>query len=105
MSSFTSKPLRFLNEQYAEPKIFYDNAGFTFGIGVRYFVLSNFNFKQGTEKEKISEYKSIGPLAEINYEVSDSISFKTYGWYEFINTENNMNRELANFNLKLMYHL
>ena len=97
--------MRFINEQYAEPKIFYDIYGFSFGIGIRYFLLSNFNIKNGTEKQKITEYKSIGPLAEISYEISDSMVFKTYGWYEFINTETNAKRQLANFNLKLMYRL
>ena len=104
-SSFSSKPLRYLNERYAEPKIYYDFSGLSFGIGIRYFVLSNFNIINGTQKEKVSEYQSIGPIAEINYTLSNSISFRTYGWYEFINSENGITREQANFNLKLLFRL
>ena len=102
-SNFTNKPQRFLNEQYAEPKLFYNLFGFNFGIGIRYFSLSTFNIIDGTEKQKVSEYVSIGPLSEINYDITEKILFKTYGWYEFIGTENNAKRELANFNLVLTY--
>lgn len=102
-SSFTNKPQRYLNEQYAEPKLFYNLFGFNFGAGIRYFSLSTFNIIDGTQKNKVSEYVSIGPLSEINYDITEKILFKTYGWYEFIKTENNTKRELANFNLVLTY--
>ncbi len=104
-SNFSSKPLRFLDERFIEPKLFYDYAQLSFGIGLRYFSLSSFNIKNGKLKDKVSDYISIGPLSEITYEISDSISFKTYGWYEFITTTDNVKREMANFNLKLLYKL
>lgn len=103
-SSFTSKPQRFLNEVYLEPKFYFDNKSFVFGIGVRYFNLSTFNILNGTEKQKISEYKSIGPVSEVTIELTDSLSFRTYGWYEFIESDNN-HREMVTFNLKLNYKL
>lgn len=104
-SNFTGKPLRYLDEKYAEPKLIFEHSGLTFGIGIRYFSLSTFTIRDGTQKEKISDYISIGPLSEISYTVSDSITFQTYGWYEFITSESNTKRELANFNLKLLYRL
>lgn len=102
-SSFTNKPLRYLNEQYAAPKIFYDYLGLSFGIGLRYFSLSTFSINNGVEKVKVSEYTSIGPLSELSYVVSDRINLNFYGWYEFITTENNLKREMANFSIKLSY--
>jgi len=104
-TNFSSKPLRFLDERYFEPKMFYDYSQLSLGLGLRYFSLTNFNIKNGKERVKFSDYISVGPLAEINYELSDEITFKTYGWYEFITTENNVKREMANFNLKLLYRL
>ncbi len=103
-SSFTSKPQRFINEVYLEPKFYFDNKSFVFGIGVRYFNLSTFNILNGTVKQKISEYKSIGPVSEVSIELTDSLSFRTYGWYEFIESDNNY-REMVTFNLKLNYRL
>lgn len=103
-SSFKSKPSRYLEELYFEPKIFYNVLGFNFGIGIRYFSLETFNVAKGTEKLKATEYVSLGPVTEISYNLSQSLSFRTYGWYEFIRTENNNRRETANFNLKFLYN-
>ncbi|MDQ7815511.1 MAG: hypothetical protein RDU14_00635 [Melioribacteraceae bacterium] len=102
-TSFTSKPQRFLEELYSEPKFFFDFRGFNFGIGIRYFSLSTYNLLKGTEKQKISEYESIGPVLDININILETLSFRTYGWYEFINTDNSTKREMATFNLKLVY--
>lgn len=103
-SSFSSKPLRYLSEQYIEPKLFFNYYNCSVGSGLRYFSLGTYNFKKGTEKNKLSEYISIGPVLEINCNTSKDFSFKLYGWYEFIKTDNNSKREIANFNLKLLYN-
>lgn len=102
-SNFTSKPLRYLREQYMEPKIFYDYAGLSLGLGIRYFSLLTFTFKKGEDKILDSDYTSIGPLTEVSYSVSDRINLKLYGWYEFIKAENNSNREMANLSIKVNY--
>jgi hypothetical protein len=104
-SNFTSNPVRYLSEQYAEPKIFYDYKELSLGIGIRYFSLSTFNFQNGTEKIKISDYSSIGPLSEISCLVGEKIILKIYGWYEFIKTEDNANREMVNLSMRLSYKL
>lgn len=101
-STFTSKPQRYLNEIYTEPKIFYEVPGVNLGIGVRFFSLTTFNVLNGKEKKKISEYESIGPAGEINIDLAGSLLLKTYGWYEFINADNT-EREMVSFNLKLVY--
>ena len=104
-SSFSSKPLRYLSEQYADPKIYYEFQSLVVGLGVRYFSLGTFNFNNGIEKIKISDYRSIGPLAEISYTAGDRINLKFYGWYEFIKSEDNTNREMANMSIKLNYRI
>lgn len=102
-SNFTSNPVRYLSEQYAEPKIFYDDRSLSLGIGIRYFSLSTFNVQNGSDKIKVSDYTSIGPLSEISYVVGERIILKVYGWYEFIKTEDNSRREMANLSMKLSY--
>ena len=74
------------------------------GPGLRYFSLSTYNFKKGMEKNKLSDYQSIGPVLEINYILSSEVYFRFYGWYEFIMAENYSKREIANFNMKLSYN-
>ncbi|MEW6507044.1 MAG: hypothetical protein AB1432_04780 [Bacteroidota bacterium] len=101
-SSFTSKPQRFINETYLEPKFYYDNKSVILGVGIRYFSLTNYNVVNGTDRQKISEYVSFGPVTEITIELTDSLLFRTSGWYEFIRSDNNT-REMATFNLKLNY--
>ncbi len=102
-SNFTSKPLRYLDERYMEPKIFYDFNSLSLGLGIRYFSLSTFNFSNGIDRVLLSDYKSIGPISEISYKVSNRINFKLYGWYEFIQAEDNSRREMANLSIKLEY--
>ncbi|MCX6173271.1 MAG: hypothetical protein NTZ27_00755 [Ignavibacteriales bacterium] len=104
-SSFSSKPLRYLSEQYADPKIYYEFQSLSIGLGIRYFSLETFNYNKGIEKIKISDYRSIGPLAEISYVVGERINLKIYGWYEFIKSEDNTNREMANMSIKLNYKI
>ncbi len=102
-TNFTNKPLRYLSESYAEPKLFYNLFGFNVGLGLRYFRITTYNIKHGKEKEKLSEYTSLGPVLEMQHLITEKLQFRIYGWYEFINAENNVKREMANFNIKLLY--
>jgi hypothetical protein len=102
-SSFSSNPVRYLSEQYAEPKIYYDYKELSFGLGIRYFSLSTYNYQNGVDKTKISDYTSLGPTSEISYTVGEKIILKIFGYYEFITTENNSKREMANFSIRLSY--
>jgi hypothetical protein len=102
-SNFSSNPVRYLSEQYLEPKIFYDYSAASIGIGIRYFSLTTYNIQNGIERNKVSDYRSIGPLSEISFVAGDRILLKFYGWYEFIKTEDNSNRETVNISFKLSY--
>lgn len=104
-SNFTGKPQRYLQEIYAEPKFNYDYYGVVIGIGVRYFTLTTFNYKNGTTKTKSSNYQSIGPLAEITYFLASRMSLKLLGWLEYISAEDNSQREMANLSIRLNYQL
>ncbi|MCX7797410.1 MAG: hypothetical protein N2249_02160 [Melioribacter sp.] len=103
-SSFSSKPLRYLSEQYCEPKLFINYLKFIIGTGLRYFSLSTYNFDEGMRKRRISNYTSIGPVVDINYNIENNLALKIYGFYEFINSESNTKRKNANFNLKFLYN-
>ena len=98
-SSFSSRPVRFLEEIYAEPRFSYNWLDLELAVGLRYFSLSTYGYNADGIKTKISDYKSIGPIAEITLVKSNSIDLRIYGWYEFISTEDNTNRELANLNM------
>jgi hypothetical protein len=100
---FSNKPLRYLDEQYAEPKIFYDFRFLSVGIGIRYFSLTTFNISNGVEKILASDYTSLGPISEISYAVDERINIKLYGWYEFIKSEDNLRREMVNLSIKVNY--
>lgn len=103
-TTFTGKPQRYLQEAFCEPRLSYNYYGFVFSLGARYFSLSTFNYKNGVQKTKVSEYKSMGPVGEINYLVAERISLKFLGWYEFIKAEDNSNREMANLSIRMNYN-
>src|SRR3989339_27485 len=102
-SNFSGKPQRYLQEVFAEPKFTYDYYGFIFGVGVRYFSLSTFNFRNGVVKTKASEYQSFGPMAELTYLIAEKISLKFLGWFEFIKAEDNSKPEKANMSIRMNY--
>jgi hypothetical protein len=104
-SSFSGKPLRYLDERFSEPKFIFNYYWFEFGFGIRYFSLETYNYTDGVKKTKISNYQSLGPLAELSYLIAEKISLKFLGWYEFIRTEDNSLREMANLNIRLNYNL
>lgn len=104
-SNFTANPSRYLEEYYFEPKLFYNLYNFICGAGLRYFSLETFNIANGKTKSKATEYKSLGPVIELNYPYSEQLSVRLYGWYEFISSDNNQKRETANLNFKLFYRL
>ncbi|MFA3783005.1 hypothetical protein ABRY23_08085 [Melioribacteraceae bacterium 4301-Me] len=104
-SNFSSRPVRYLHESYAEPTFFYNYQNFTFGVGLRYFLLSTFNYNNDFQKIKVSNYLSIGPLSEISISINNKLYLKFHGWYEFITTENNNHNELANIQFNLQWKL
>ncbi|MEO8400102.1 MAG: hypothetical protein ABI550_09875, partial [Ignavibacteriaceae bacterium] len=100
--SFSTRPNRFLQEIYSEPKFGIQINEVLFYVGARYFSINTYNYNLKT-KILDSEYMSMGPVAQINFVLRDSLYFKFYGWYEFIQAANNLRREQANFNLEMNY--
>ena len=79
---FKERPTRYLREIFTDPKL-----GFTFGkmflaFGVRIFSVNTFNY-EGLNRIPDTEYKSIGPLVELDIG-SDNLFLKLNSWYEFI---------------------
>ncbi len=103
--NFSSRPVRFLRETYVEPMIYYTLQEIKLGIGLRHFSLSTFGYNQNNQKALLSDYTSLGPLTEITISMNNSLDLRIYGWYEFISTEDNSKRELANLNLRLNWRL
>lgn len=102
---FSNQPVRFLHEAYLTPKIFYSKGGLELGVGLRYFNLSTFDYNDNNKKKLVTEYNSIGPLAEIKLIMNQRLLLKFYGYYEFISTESGSRKEQANLNILLNWVL
>lgn len=104
-TNFTSKPARYLQEIQLEPKLVYRKNSLSLGAGIRFFSLITYRFNQENNKEKDSEYTSVGPLSEIIYSLNRDLYIKIYGWFEFINNESKVKRELVNLNIQMNWLL
>jgi hypothetical protein len=104
-SNFTSKPSRYLQETYFEPKIFYKYQKLSLGVGIRYYSLSTYNFDENNNLNLASRYRSIGPLSEITLLMNSRLYIKIYGWYEFIKNESNQRKELTNLNIEVNWKI
>lgn len=102
-SSFSGKPTRDLEEIYLEPKFNVKIFDLYYGVGIRYLTLKTFMYKNNI-RNKESDFRSIGPLAEIISSINNRLNLRLYGWYEFINSDNNL-RELANLNIQMIWNL
>ena len=92
---FSERPTRYLREIYADPMFLLMHNDSHIGIGLRYFSLNTFNYKNSVRFPD-SKYLSIGPLVEILYNLFNSLTIKLDGWYEFITINNDPARERAN---------
>ncbi|HVO75082.1 MAG TPA: hypothetical protein VMT35_13725 [Ignavibacteriaceae bacterium] len=100
---FSTRPARYLQEIYGEPKITFKYYDLFLSLGTRYFSLNNFNYK-GKEKIKNSDYLSIGPVIDIFVLMNRKLYVKIYGWYEFISAANDLSREQANLSLVMNWN-
>lgn len=103
-AAFEERPVRDIEEVYLEPKLNYIFSDVVFGIGMRYLRLENFIFSNKSRALE-SDYKSIGPLSEILYNVAERLEIRVYGWLEFIQLEENRKRQLANLNVQMNWKL
>jgi hypothetical protein len=102
-ASFSSRPTRFLEEIYAEPRFSVNFHDVIMSIGLRYFSLKTFNYNK---KHRVidTEYLSRGPLMEIYMVLKDILYLRLYGWYEFILIDNDREREQANLTMQINWN-
>jgi hypothetical protein len=96
--SFSTRPNRYLEELYAEPKIIYNTSAIAFGAGMRLFSLKTFRYNNNV-KEISTRYTSTGPVMEIQLLLNNTLSTRLFGWYEFIRLEDSLKRDQINMNL------
>lgn len=84
---FAERPKRHLQEIFADPKLGLVFSNAFFALGMRYFSLKTFNYK---EEKRIpdSQFLSIGPLFELSIG-SNSLYLKINSWYEFLFVDDN----------------
>lgn len=93
--SFSSKPSRFLQEIYIEPRIILYLEHSSFSTGIRYFSLNTYNFEQ-LNRIPDTEYSSLGPVAIINVNLWKRLNIYLNGFYEFIRSSGTNVKEQAN---------
>ena len=99
---FQSRPTRYLQEIYLEPRLTVAYNLIQYSVGVRYFSLFTFGYKSNN-KFLDSEFRSIGPIAEISTTKSENLYLRIYGWYEFITLTHNSKKEQANLNVEMTW--
>ena len=100
--NFAERPLRYLQEIFADPKFGIVSDYSFFALGLRYFSLNTFRYNK-TERVPDSDFLSIGPLFEILIG-SKMLFLKFNTWYEFISDNSNIDRERLNFILALNWN-
>ncbi len=104
-NNFSSKPERFLAEYFALPQVVVRKNRTEFGIGFRLFSLTTYKYNENNIKYKSSNYFSFGPVSKLGYKIIDNLAVALYGWYEFIDTENDIKKEIANLNITVDWKL
>ncbi len=99
-ASFSTKPTRYLQEIFSEPKFIITLHPVLFSVGMRYFSLKTFEYKNFL-KVPNSDYLSIGPSSEIDLMIKERLYLSMLGWYEFITVDSGANKEQANFTLQV----
>ena len=100
--NFAERPLRYLQEIFADPKFGIVSDYSFFALGLRYFSLTTFRYDK-TERVPDSDFLSIGPLFEILIG-SKMLFLKLDTWYEFISDNSNIDRQRLNFILAMNWN-
>lgn len=102
-ASFSTRPIRYLEEIYTEPKLNFIISKLILSGGLRFFMLNTFTYNV---KEKIpeSEYVSIAPVSEISLNLNATLFFNLYGYYEFITTNNTSKRRQISFTMQTIWN-
>ena len=102
--SFSNNPDRYLAEYYFEPMLKIKAANTKMGFGLRVFSLQTFNYSIENKKYLTNEYTSLGPITDFTFSLTN-LSINFFGYYEFINNESDLKRELANLSLSVNWKL
>lgn len=102
-NEFASRPTRFLQEIYCEPRLTAVHDIIQYSFGLRYFSLSTFKYEVN-EKVLDSEFSSIGPIAEILLMSSMGLYIRVLGWYEFITVNSVSKKEQTNLNIEMTWN-
>ena len=100
--NFAERPLRYLQEIFADPKLGIVSDYSFFALGLRYFSLNTFRYNK-TERVPDSDFLSIGPLFEILIG-SKMLYLRLNTWYEFISDNSDVDRERLNFILAMNWN-
>ena len=98
-ASFSTNPIRFLEEIFSESKFIVNYGWVQFSLGARAYSLNTYNYNNG-EKVIDSKFLSLAPLTEIVILMKESLYLRLYGWYEFITINETNNREEANLSFQ-----
>jgi hypothetical protein len=85
-ASFSTKPFRFLEEIYAEPKFLFSFSNLQLSVGIRYYSLKTFNYNDN-QRRILSNFSSTGPLTELILSLNQKLNLRIYGWYEYVSQE------------------
>jgi len=99
--AFSTKPFRYLKEVFTEPKIKIKLNELSLYIGARFFSLNTYKYLSDNTKKLDTRYLSRGPVFNITYSLKTSLFLMLNTWYEFIESENSLNKEQASANLQI----
>ncbi len=98
-AAFSTTPNRYLQEIYTDPELVYNYYIIQTGLGLRFYSIKTYSY-QGKTKILQSTYNSIGPSAELNFDLNN-LDIKISGWYEYIKIDSNPLKQQAS----LFFHM
>lgn len=98
--NFTSRPTRFLEEIYLEPRLIFSLNNSFFSAGIRFFLLNTYSYNKDIKIPE-SDFLSIGPITQINVILWKNLTLIVRGYYEFISNTNSLDKEQANLTLQV----
>jgi hypothetical protein len=101
--SFSTKPNRYLEELYAEPRLVYGTRYVSISAGIRAFSLKTFLYRDNN-RQLNTRYRSTGPVSEVIFTIGENLRSRFYGWYEFINLEDNREKQQVNINIEVEWN-
>jgi hypothetical protein len=102
-ASFSTHPTRFLQEVYSIPKLvlYYGNSFIS--LGLRIYSLNTYSYRE-LLKVLDSRYISVAPITEFSILMGKSLVLNLTGWYEFISTKTQTNKQQANLTMNVRWN-